>query len=231
MSDSFQPHRLQHTRLLCPPPSSGVCSESCPLSWWCCLTITSSVIPFSFGLLPFPSIRVFSSESVLHIRWPKYWSFNFSSSPSNNYPGLISFRIDLLAVWGTLKNLLQHYSSEASVLWCSAFFMVQFLHPYMTTGKTIALTGWTFASKVMSLPFITLPRFVIAFLPRSKHLWFSWLQLPFTVIWELWLHSLSDSDSSWCGVEPSTFSSSAPISPLMMSWCSEGTSSLPKWLS
>ena len=114
MSDSFQPHRLQHTRLLCPPPSSGVCSESCPLSWWCCLTITSSVIPFSFGLLPFPSIRVFSSESVLHIRWPEYWSFNFSSSPSNNYPGLISFRIDLLAVQGTLKSLLQHHNSKAS---------------------------------------------------------------------------------------------------------------------
>ena len=136
-------------------------------------------------LLPssiFPSIRVFSSESVLHIRWPKYWSwsFSFSISPSNEYSGLTSFRIDwldLLAVQGTLKSLLQHHSSKASTLWHSAYFVVQHSHLYMTTGKTIALTRWTFVSKVMSLLFNTLSRFVIAFLPRSKHLLISWLQV------------------------------------------------------
>ena len=131
-------------------------------------------------LLPsiFPSIRVFSNESVLHIRWPKYWSFSFSISPSNKYSGLISFRmdwLDLLAVQGTLKSLLQYRSSEASILWCSAFFIVQLSHPYMTIGKTIALTRWTFVSKVMSLLFNMLSRLVIAFLPRSKRLLMSWL--------------------------------------------------------
>ena len=125
-------------------------------------------------LLPsiFPSIRVFSSESLLHIRWPKYWTFSFSISPSNEYSGLISFRIDwfdLLAVQGTLKNLLQHHSSKASILQHSAFFLVQILHLYMTTGKTIALTIHTFAGKVMSLLFNMLYRLVIALLPRSKH--------------------------------------------------------------
>ena len=131
-------------------------------------------------LLPsvFPSIRVFSNESVLHIRWPKYWSFSVSISPYNEYSGLISFRmdwLDLLAVQWTLKSLLQHYTSKASILQCSAFFMVQHSHPYMTTGKTIALTRWTFVSKVMSLLFNMLSRLVIAFLPRSKHLLISWL--------------------------------------------------------
>ena len=126
-------------------------------------------------LLPsiFPSTNVFSNESALPIRWPKYWSFSFSISPSNEYSALIFFRIDwfdLLAVQGTLKSLLQHYSSKASILWCSPFFMVQLSHPYMTIGKTIALTVWTFVSKVMSLLFNMLPRFVTAFLPRSKHL-------------------------------------------------------------
>ena len=130
-------------------------------------------------LLPsiFPSSKVFSNESVLCIRWPKYGSFSFS--PSNEYSGLISFRIDwfdLLAVQGTLKSLLQHHSSKASILQCSAFFMVQLSHPYTITGKTIALTRWTFVSKVMSLLFITLSRFVIAFLPRIKRLLISWLQ-------------------------------------------------------
>ena len=130
-------------------------------------------------LLPsvFPSIRVFSNESAVHIRWPKYWSFSFSISPSSEYSGLISFRIDwfdLLAVQGTLKRLLQHHSLKVSVLWCSAFIMVQLSHPYMTTGKTVALTIQTFVGKVMSLLFNTLSRFVIAFLPRSKH-----LNLPF----------------------------------------------------
>ena len=127
-------------------------------------------------LLPpsiFPSIRVFSDESALHFRWPKYWSFSFSISPSNKYSGLISFRtdwLDLLAVQGTLKSLFQHHSSKASILWCSAFFTVQLSHPYMTTGKTIALTRWTFVGKVMSLLFNMLSRLVITFLPRSKRL-------------------------------------------------------------
>ena len=135
----------------------------------------------SLLLLPsiFPSIRVFSSESVLPIRWPKDWSFSFSISPSNDRSGLISFRIDwfdLLAVQGTLKSLLQHHSSKASILWHSTVFIVQISHPYMTTGKTIALTRWTFVSKVMSLLFHTLSRLVIAFLPKRKYLSISWLQ-------------------------------------------------------
>ena len=135
----------------------------------------------------FPSIRVFSNESALRIRWPKYWSFRFCISLSNEHPGLISFRmdlLDLLAVQGTLKSLLQHHSSKASTLWCSAFFMVQLSHPYMTTGKTIALTRRTFVGKVMSLLFIMLSRLVITFLPRRKHLLISWLQPPSAVISE-----------------------------------------------
>ena len=140
-------------------------------------------------LLPsiFLNIRVFSSESVLHIRWPKYWSFSFSISPSNEYSGLISFRmdcLDLLAVQGTLKSLVQHHSSKASVLWCSAFFMVQLSHSYMTTGKIIALIRRTFVGKVISLLFNMLARLVIAFLPRRKHLLISWLQSPSAVILE-----------------------------------------------
>ena len=131
-------------------------------------------------LLPsiFPSIRVFSNQSVLHIRWPKYWSFSFSISPSNEYSGLVSFRMDwfdLLAVQETLKSLLQHHSSKASILQLSAFFIVQLSHPYMTTGKTIALTKWTFVDKVMSLLFNMLSRLVIAFLPRSEQLLISWI--------------------------------------------------------
>ena len=138
-------------------------------------------------LLPsiFPSIRVFSNESVLHIRWPKYWSFSFSISPSNEYSGLISFRIDwfdLRAGQGTLKS--QHHCSKASVLWCSAFFIVRLSHPHKTTGKTIALTRWKFVGKVMSLLFNMLSRLVIAFLPRSKCLLISWLQSPSAVILE-----------------------------------------------
>ena len=140
-------------------------------------------------LLPsiFPSIRVFSNESVLHIRWPKYWSFSFSISPSREYSGLISFGmdwLDLLVVQGTLKSLLQHHSSKASLLWHSAFFIVQFSHPYMTTGKTIALTRQTFVDKVMPLLFNMLSRLVITFLPRSKRLLISWLQSPSAVILE-----------------------------------------------
>ena len=135
----------------------------------------------------FPSIRAFSNESALWIRWPKYWSFSFSISPSNEHPGLISFRmdwLDLLAVQGTLKILLQHHSSKASILWHSAFFIVQLSHPYMTTRKTIALIRWTFVSKAMSLLFNMLSRYVIAFLPRSKCLLISWLQSSSTVILE-----------------------------------------------
>ena len=139
-------------------------------------------------LLPsiFPRIRVFSYESVLCIRWPKYWSFSFSISPSNEHPGLVSFRmdwLDLFAVQGTLKSLLQH-SSKASILWPSAFFIVQLSHPYMTTGKTIALTRWIFVGKVMSLLFNMLSRLVLAFLPRNKHLLISRLQSPPAVILE-----------------------------------------------
>ena len=141
-------------------------------------------------LLPsiFPSTRDFSNESTLCMRWPKYWSFSFNISPSNEHPGLISFRMDLLdifAVQGTLKSLLQHHSSKTSILWCSAFFIVQFSHPYMTTGKTIALTRWTFVDKVMSLLLNMLSRLVITFLTRSKHLLISWLQSPSAVNLEL----------------------------------------------
>ena len=133
-----------------------------------------------------PSIRVFSNESALRIRWPKYWSFSFSISPSNEYSGLIFFRmdwLDLLAVQGSLKSLLQHHSSKASILWCSAFFMVQLSHPYMTTGKTIALTRWTFVHKLMSLLFNMLSKLFIAFLQRINCLLTSWLQSLFAVIW------------------------------------------------
>ena len=135
----------------------------------------------------FPSIRVFSNKSFLCIRWPKYWSFSFSISPSNEYSGLIFFRVDfldLLAVQESLKSLLQHQCSKASILWCSAFFIVQLSQPYMTTGKTIALTRWIFVSKVMSLLFNMLSRLVIVFLPRSKRLLISWLQSSSTVIWD-----------------------------------------------
>src|SRR5574339_631252 len=135
----------------------------------------------------FPSIRVFSNESALHIRWPKYWSFSFNIRPSNEHPGLISFRmdwLDLLAVQGTFKSLLQYHSSKASILRCSAFFTVQLSHPYMTTGKTIALIRQTFIDKVMSLLFNMLSSLVITFLPRSKCLLISWLQTPSAVILE-----------------------------------------------
>ena len=154
MFNSFQLHELQCSRLPHPSISPTVCSDSCRLSQWYHPTISSSVVPFL--LLPsiFPSIRVFSSELALRIKWPKYWSFSFNISPSNEYSGLISFRIDwfdLLAVQGTLKSLLQHHNLKTSDLWHSVFFMVQLSHLYVTTGKTIALTIWTFVSKVMSL--------------------------------------------------------------------------------
>ena len=153
-------------------------------------------------LLPsiFPSIRVFSSESVLRIRWPEYWSFNFNISPSKEHPGLISFRMDwmdLLAVQGTLKSLLQQHSSKTSILQCPAFFIVQLSHPYVTSGKAIALTKRTFVGKGMSLLFNMLSRLITTFLPRSKHLLISWLQSPSTVLLEpLKLKSLTVSTVS-----------------------------------
>ena len=155
MSDSLWHHGLQHARPPCPSPTPGVYSNSCPLSWWCHPTISSCHLLL---LLPsiFPSIRVFSDESALCIRWSKYWSFSFNTSPSNEHSGLISFRMDWLdlhAVQGTLKSLVQHHSSKASILLHSAFFIVQLSHPYMTTGKTIALTRRTFVDKVMALLF------------------------------------------------------------------------------
>ena len=155
-----------------------------------------SVMPYNHFILchpvflppsVFPSIRIFSSESVLPIRWPKYWNFSFSISPSNEHPGLISFGmdwLDLLAAQGTLKSLLQHHSSKASILRHSAFFIVQLSHPYMTTGRTIALTRQTFIGKVISLLFNMLSRSVITFFPSSKHLLISWLQSPSAVILE-----------------------------------------------
>ena len=153
------------------------------------LVMPSNHLIFCCPLLPsvFPSIRVFSSELALYIRRPNYWSFSFSISLSNEYSGLISFRIDwldLLAVQGTLKSLLQHHSSKASILQCSAFFMVQRSHPYVTTGKTRALTIWTFVGIVMFLLFNTLSRFIIVFFPRSNPILISWLQSPSTVILE-----------------------------------------------
>ena len=182
MSDSLWPQGLQHARLPYSSPTPGTCSNSYPSSQWRHPTISSC---WSLLLLPsiFPSIRVFSTESVLHIGWPKDWSFSFSIS-SNDYPGLISFRmdwLDLLAVQGTLKSLLQHHSSKASILQHSAFLIVQLSYPYMTTGKTIALTRWTFVGKVMSLLFNMLSRF---FLSSSKCLLISWLQSPTAVILE-----------------------------------------------
>ena len=187
MSNSLQPQRLQYARPPCPSPTPGVYSNSCPLSWWCHPT-NLSCRPLLLPPSLFPSIKVFSNELVLCIRWPKYWSFSFSISPSNEYSGLISFRmdwLDLLALQGTLKSLFQLHSSKASILQCSSFFMVQLSHPHMTTGKTIALTRQTFVGKVMSLLFNKLSRLVITFLPRSKHLLISWLQSPSAVILEL----------------------------------------------
>ena len=176
MSDSLWPHGLQHARPPYPSPTPAVYANSCPLRRWCHLTISSSAVPFSF-LQSFPASGSFP-ESVLRIKWSKYWSFSFSISPSNEYSGLISFRmdwLDLLAAKGCHKSLLQLHSSKASIFWCSAFFMVQLSHPYVTTGKTIALTRRTFVAKIMSLVFNMLSRSVIAFLPRSKCLLISWL--------------------------------------------------------
>ena len=188
VSCSPRPHGLQHPRLPCP---------SFTISWsWLRLMSVESVMPSSHLVLcrpllflpsVFPSIRVFSNELALHIRWPKYWSFGFRTSPSNEYSGLISFMMDwfdLFAVQGSLKSLLQQHSSKASVLQHSAFFMVQLSHPYMTTGKTTALARWTFVGKVISLLLNMLSSLVITFLPKSKHLLISWLQSPSAVILE-----------------------------------------------
>ena len=170
MSNSLRPHGLQHAGLPCPIISSRSLLKLMSIK----LVMPSNhlILCCPLILLPsiFPSIRVFSNESALCIWWPKYWSFSFSISSSNEYSGLISFRMDWLdplAVQGTLKSLLQHHNSKASVLWCTAFFMVQLSHPYMTTGKTIALTIWTFVCKVMSLLFNMVSSFIIAFLPKS----------------------------------------------------------------
>ena len=182
--DSLQPHGLQASLFI--------------TNSWSLLKLMSieSVMPSNHLILcrpllispsNFSSIRLFSNESVLHIRWPKYWSCSFSISLSSEYAGLVSFRMDclgLLAVQGILNSLLQHHSSKASVLRCSAFFIVQLSHAYITTGKTIALTRWTFVGKVMSLLFNMLSRLIITFLARSKYLLISWLQLPFAVILE-----------------------------------------------
>ena len=186
VSDSLQPHESQHARPPCPSPTPGIHPNSCPSSWWYHPAISSCRPLLLLPPTP-PSIRAFSNELTLRMRWPKYWSLSFIISPSNEHPGLISFRmdwLDLLAVQGTLKNLLQHHSSKASILRRSAFFTVQLSHPYMTTGKTIALSRRTFVGKVMSLLLNMLSRLVITFLPRSKHLIISWLQSPSAVILE-----------------------------------------------
>ena len=152
-SDSLWPHGLQHTRLPCPSPTPGAYSTSCPSSWWCHPTISSTVIPFSFCLQCFLSSGSFSNESVLHIRWSKYWNFCFSISTSNEYSGLISFRVNWLdhyLVQEALQSLLPHHSSKTPYLWCSTFSMVQLWHPYVTAGKIIPLTKWSFVGKVVS---------------------------------------------------------------------------------
>ena len=186
MSEFLWPHRLQHARPPCPSLTPRVYPNSCPLSRWCHPTISSSVIPFSFCLQSFPASGSFP-ESAFCIRWLKYWSLSFNISLSNEHSGLISFRmnwVDLLAVQGTLKSLLQHHSSKASILQRSAFFIVQLSHPYMIIGKTISLTSRTFFGKVMSLLFNMLSRLVITFPPRSKCLLISWLKSPSGVILE-----------------------------------------------
>ena len=160
----WDPMNWQHARPPCPSPAPRVHPNPCPSSWWCHPAISSSVVPFSSCTQSFPAIRVFSNQSALRIRWPKYWSFSFNISPSNEHSGLISFRMDwlnLLAVQGTLKSL-HHHCSKASILLCSAFFIVQLSHPYMTTGKIITLTRWTFVCKVMSLLFNMLSRLVVS---------------------------------------------------------------------
>ena len=183
-SDSLGHHGLQHAQPSCPSPSPGACSNSCPLSWWSHLIILSSLFPFSSCLQSFPTSGSFLSSQFFTSDGQ---SIGVSASAEYSLEGLISFRIDwldLLVVQETLKSLLQHHSSKASVLLHSAFFRVQLSHPYVTTGKTIALTRWTFVGKVMSVLFNMLCRLIIAFLPRSKRLLTSWLQSPSGVILE-----------------------------------------------
>ena len=183
MSDSLWPHGLQHARLPCPSLSPRACSNSCPLSRWCRPAVLSSVVPFSSCSQSFSASGSFLMNT-LYIRWPQYWSFSFIISPSNVYSRFFSFWtdwLDLLEAQGTLKNLLQNHHSKASILWHSAFFIVQLSHLCMTTRKILALTIWTFVSKVMSLLFNMLSRLVITFLPRSKCLLISWLQSPSAV--------------------------------------------------
>ena len=185
VSDSLRPRELQHTRPPCTSPTPGVHWDSRPSSQWCHPAISSSVVPFSSCPQSLPASESFPMSQLFAWGWPKYWSFSFSIIPSKEIPGLVSFRmdwLDLLAVQGTLKSLLQHHSSKASILLCSAFFIVQLSYPYMTTGKTIALTRRTFVGKVMSLLFNMLSRLVITFLPRSRRLLISWLQSPSAVI-------------------------------------------------
>ena len=186
MSNSLWPQGLQHTRPPRPSPTPGACSDSCPLSWWCHPTISSSVIPFSSAFNLSQNQGLFQSVSSSH-QVPKVLELQLQYQSFNEYSGMISFKIDwfdLLAVQGTLKSLLQHHHSKTSILQHSALFIVQHSHLHMTTGKTTALTRWTFVGKVMSLLFNMLSRLVIAFLPRSKHLWISWLQSPSAVILE-----------------------------------------------
>ena len=184
-SDSLWPHGLQHARLLWPSPTARAYSNSCPMSRWCHPTILSSVIPFTSCLQSFPASGSFLRVGSWH-QVAKGLELQLQINPSNEYSGLISFRMDWLdlLVQGTLKSLLQHHSSKASILQHSAFFMVQLSHPYMTTGKTIVMTRQTFVSKVMSLLFTMLSRLITAFLPRSKCLLISWLQSPSAVILE-----------------------------------------------
>ena len=187
MPDSLWTHESQHSRPPCPSPSPRVHSNPCLLSQWCHPAISSSLVPFSSCPQPLPASESFPMNQLFTWGGQSIWSFSFSIIPSKQHPGLISFRmdwLDLLAVQGTLKSLLQHHSSKASILQRSAFFTVQFSHPYMTTGKTIAWTRWTFVGKVMSLLLNILFRLVITFLPRSKHLLISWLQSPSAVILE-----------------------------------------------
>ena len=207
----MQPHGLQHTRLPCPSPTLGAYSNSCSSLWWCHPTISSSVIPSpcAFNLSQHQGLFQWVGYSY---QVTKYWSFSFSISTSDEYSGLISFRmewLDLLAVQGTLKSLHQHHSSKASILQRSVFFTVQLSHPYMITGKSIALTRWTFVGKVMSLLFDMLSKLVITFLPRSKHLFVSRLQSPSAVILEPQKNKICHcfhcfpiylpwSDGTWC---------------------------------
>ena len=176
VSDSLRPHESQHARPPCPKPTPGVHSNPCPSSQWCHPTISSSVVPFSFCPQSFPASGSFPTSQFFASGWAEYWSFSFSISLSNEYSGLISFRMDWLdlpAVQGTLKSLFQHHSSKASILLHLAFCVVQISHPYMTIGKTIALTRQTFVGKVKSLAFNMLSRFFITFLPRSTGLFIS----------------------------------------------------------